>query len=183
MTTQEVLRNALKEQFRAAIAMLTNCVEICPDDLWTTPNFEIDDGDRTIYRAFWRIAFHGVYFTHLYMGQSVADFRPWPGRRKGYFEGMWHEPWDIEPFEFPRDADPVTKAELLDYIAYVDGLIDANFDRLNLETSDSGVPWYPSLNKLSHELLTLRHLQGHIGQLSELLMARGLDPKWISRVP
>lgn len=177
-----LVRHALKEQFHAAIAMLFDCVEICPDGLWTSPNPEIDDEDRIIYRPYWRIAFHGIYFTHLYMGQSVKDFQPWPNRRKNYFEELWHEPWELEPFELPKDVEPLTKAEMLDYIAYVDGLIDPTFDKMDLEASDSGVPWYPSVTKLSHELLTLRHLQGHIGQLSELLLARDLDPNWISRV-
>lgn len=37
------------------------------------------------------------------------------------------------------------------------------------------------MSKLSHELMNLRHTQGHVGQLSELLMARGIDTDWISK--
>jgi hypothetical protein len=94
---------------------------------------------------------------------------------------MWHAPWEIEPFEFPEDADPITKKELLDYIAYVDGILDGTIDNLDLDSEESGIPWYKNFGKLSHEMLTLRHLQGHVGQLSELLMARGIDTDWISR--
>jgi hypothetical protein len=177
------VREALREQFRASLAMLGDCVERCPDGLWTTPNPAWDDGDRMIYRPFWRIAFHAVYFTHLYMGQTVDDFEPWPGRRPDYFEAMWRVPWEIEPFEFPEDADPVSKGELLAYIEHVDRLVGPTFDQLDLDSPDSGIPWYKNFGKLSHELLTLRHLQGHVGQLSELLLARGIDSEWISRVP
>ena len=37
------------------------------------------------------------------------------------------------------------------------------------------------MSKLSHELMNLRHTQGHVGQLSELLMARGIDTDWTSK--
>ena len=175
------IKDALKEQYHASLAMLVDCIEKCPDDLWTSPSRKDQDGDRYCIRSFWRIAFHGIYFTHLYFGQSVDAFQPWPGRRKDYFEGMWHEPWEIEPFEFPEDADPTTKRELLDYIAYVDGILDSTIDNLDLDSEESGIPWYKNFGKLSHELLTLRHLQGHVGQLSELLLAREIDTDWISR--
>lgn len=175
------IKDALKEQYRASLAMLVDCVEKCPHDLWTDPSRCDQDGDRTCTRSFWRIAFHGVYFTHLYFGQSVDDFKPWPGRRRGYFEGMWQAPWETEPFEFTENAEPITKRELLDYIAYVDSILDETIDGLDLESSQSGIPWYKDFPKLSHELLTLRHLQGHVGQLSEILMAREIDTDWISR--
>ncbi len=37
------------------------------------------------------------------------------------------------------------------------------------------------MSKLSHQLMNLRHRQGHIGQLSELLMARGIDTDWVAK--
>lgn len=175
-------RDALKEQYHAAFAMLADVVHKCPDELRTTPNPRVDDGDRIIFRPYWRIVFHAVYFTQLYVGQTVDDFQPWPDRRRDSFEDLWHAPWEVEPFELPEDADPWSKAEMLGYLAYVDGLIDPIVDALDLDSPESGIPWYKDFPKLSHELLTLRHLQGHIGQLSELLMERGLDPEWISRV-
>lgn len=180
------IKDALKEQYHAALAMLVDCVEKCPNDLWTTPSrkdVDPDEPTRHCIRSFWRIAFHGVYFTHLYLGQNEDAFQPWPGRRQGYFDGMWQKPWDTEPFEFPEDAEPISKKELLDYIAYLDGILDDTIDNLNLESEESGIPWYKNFGKLSHELLTLRHLQGHVGQLSELLMARGIDTDWFSRAP
>lgn len=172
------LKAALKEQFHAGLVMLAQCVERCPGGLWTTPNPKVDDGDRVIFRPFWRIAFHAAYFTHLYLGQGEDAFQPWPGRRPDYFEGMWHKPWDIEPYEFPEQAEPATPQEVLDYIAYLDSIVDPTVDGLDLDSPDSGFPWYPNTAKLSHELMTLRHLQGHVGQLSELLLARGIDVEW-----
>jgi hypothetical protein len=166
-----ILRQALKEQYHAALAMLTDCVEKCPDDQWTAGNPQ---------RPFWRIALHAVYFTHLYLGQNEAAYQPWPGKPEVRPEPD-QEPWGVEPYDLPEDFEPYTKEQLLDYIAFVDSLIDPTVDTLDLETQDTGISWYKSMGKLSHELLSLRHLQGHVGQLSELLMARGIDTDWISR--
>jgi hypothetical protein len=57
------LRAALKEQYHAGLAMLAECVEKCPDDLWTS---------GTHPRTFWRIAFHAAFFTHNYLVQDEA---------------------------------------------------------------------------------------------------------------
>jgi hypothetical protein len=175
------VRHALKEQYRAGLAMLAECVQKCPDDLWTTPSTPNDDGDRIIYRSFWRIAFHTAYFTHLYLGQNDDAFEPWPGRKQGYYDEMWQKPWDIEPYEFPEDAQVTSKQEILDYISFVDSLIDPTVSQLDLDSPESGFAWYKKIGKLSHELMNLRHLQGHVGQLSELLMTRGVETGWVSR--
>ena len=73
------LKLALKEQYHAALAMLADCVEKCTDDLWTTPSRKDVDPDhpnRFCVRSFWRIAFHGIFFTHLYLAQNedVKEF-------------------------------------------------------------------------------------------------------------
>ncbi len=52
---------------------------------------------------------------------------------------------------------------------------------MDLDSDSTGFSWYPNMTKLSHELMNLRHIQGHVGQLSELLMARGIDVNWIGR--
>jgi len=150
--------------------MLRQCVNNCPDDMWTS---------GTHPRTYWRIAFHTVYFTHLYLGQNEAAFQPWPGRRDEY-PGMWQAPWDLEPYELPEEATPYPRSEILEYIDFVDRLIDPTVDSLDLDTAESGFSWYKKIGKLSHEIMTVRHLQGHIGQLSELLMARGIDIEWES---
>ena len=160
--------------------MLRDCIEKCPDDLWTTPSPRVDDDDRTIFRSFWRIAFHTVYFTHLYLGQSEEAFQPWPDRDPEYFGEMWGPPWYLEPFEFPEDAEPISRQNLTAYLNYVDSIIDTTIEALDLDTQASGFHWYKDISKLSHELLNLRHLQGHVGQLSELLMARDIQTGWIS---
>lgn len=166
------MREALKEQYHAGLAMLAECVEKCPEGLWL-------EGEHP--RTFWRIAFHTTFFAHLYLGQNEAAFRPWPGRRDGIHQRLWLEPWDVEPYELPQGDDIYCKNEMLDYIRYVDGLINPTVEDLDLGSDETGFSWYPSMSKLSHQLMSLRHVQGHVGQLSELLMAKGIDIDWIGR--
>lgn len=172
------LRQAIKENYHKALAMLAECVQKCPADLWTSPAPRVDDENRFVIRSFWRIAFHAVYFTHLYLGQNEGSFQAWPGAKGGDHEGMWHAPWNVEPYELPEDAEVHTQEEMLDYIKFVDSLVAPTVDQLDLDTSESGFPWYPRTTKIGHQLLNLRHIQGHVGQLSELLWMRGIETDW-----
>ncbi len=182
------VRHALKEQYLGGLKMLAQCVERCPQDLWIDPNWPIVPGEhREGLRAFWRIAFHDIYFTHLYLGQGIDAFQP-PSAESGVgsrsdFDAMWRAPWDLEPYDLPQGTEPCRQSEMLEYIAYVHGLIDATVDDLDLDTEESGFPWYKRISKLSHQMMNLRHLQGHVGQLSELLMKRGIDIDWTARSP
>lgn len=166
------LRDALKEQYHAGMAMLTECVHKCPDDTWPSGKHP---------RAFWRIVFHAVFYTHLYAGKNESALKSWPGRKEGIHPGLWEDPSRVEPYELPEVAPIYGKSEMLDYIRYVDSQLDALLDEVDFDSDDSGIPWYPNIGKLSHELMNLRHLQGHVGQLSELLMARGIDTDWVAK--
>lgn len=166
-----LLRQALTEQYHAALAMLAECVEKCPDDLWTAGSHP---------RTFWRVAFHAAYFTHLYLGQSEDVYQPWPGRPEGCPE-LWQKPWSVEPYELPEDFAPYTQIQVRDYLSFIASLLDPTVDTLDLEAQETGIPWYQNMSKLSHQLLNLRHLQGHAGQLSDRLMARGIETDWISK--
>lgn len=157
------VRQALKGQYHAALAMLKQCIERCPDDLWTA-------GDRP--RSFWRTAYHALFFTHLYLQPSEADFVPWELHRDGY--------QDIWPDEWPDDKRPVpySKDELLQYWSQCDGMVDPVVDKLDLDSPTTGFHWY-DMPKLDHQIMNIRHIQGHVGQLSELLMAAGVDTDWV----
>lgn len=166
------MREALKEQYHGGLAMLAECVEKCPEGMWL-------DGEHP--RTFWRIAFHAAFFTHLYLGQNEEAFRPWPGRREGIHPGLWHRPQDVEPYELPEGVEIYQRNEMHDYIRFIDGLIDPTVDHLDLDADETGFSWYSNMSKLSHQLMNLRHIQGHVGQLSELLMTRGIDTDWVAR--
>jgi hypothetical protein len=171
------LRHALKEQYHAGLAMLAECVQKCPENRWL-------EGEHP--RTFWRIAWHAAYFTHNYLVQNEAAFNgsvvDWPlAVRTTLGVSGTQKAIDVEPYELPEGVCPLTRRQVQDYIAYVRGLVDPTVDQLDLDSEETGFSWYQDMSKLSHSLMNLRHLQGHVGQLSERLMARGIDTDWVGR--
>jgi len=157
------IKKALQGQYHAAFRMLRECVELCPDELWTAGKGS---------RQYWRIVNHAAFFGHLYMCQNEAAFTPWSKQTEAGND-LWEGAL--------TQMEPYTKEELLSYIDEVRSIIDPTIDALDLDTEDPGFPWYKNINKLEHEILSIRHVQGHVGQLSELLMAAGIDSSWIAR--
>jgi len=156
--------------------MLAECVQKCPEDLWLA-------GEHP--RPYWRIAWHTLYFSHNYLVQTAEDFEAsvpdWPKVvRSRIGVGGTQKAIDVEPYELPEGVAPLSRSDMLNYLAYIRGLVDESIDRLDLACPETGFPWYPNMTKLSHELMNLRHIQGHVGQLSELLMARGIDIEWVA---
>jgi hypothetical protein len=120
------VQSALKGQYHAALAMLKQTIEKCPDDLWTS------QGQSP---AFWRVAYHTLFYTHLYLQPDEKAFRAWdhaarnisswalcPGRRTanrrsasptqsprssntGSFAIPWSMPPSIDSTSTPRSAD------------------------------------------------------------------------------
>ncbi len=161
MTTDDVKR-AIKLQYHAALAMLGETIRLCPEHLWTHGNHP---------RQFWRLAYHGVYYAHLYMERHVDDFVPWVLDR----DDVAH--LDDEPL----DPVPYTKAEILEYWQQVVDSVDAKIDAMDLDSQESGFYWYKNFPKLDHVLLSFRHIQEHAGQLSDRIMEAGIGTHWVSR--
>ena len=155
------IRESLKGQYHAALAMLRECVAKCPEDLWLA---------GTHPRNTWRIAYHATYFTHLYLGTDQKSFVKWK-KGKVRTADLWGK---------PPIAPPFTRDEILEYIDLVVSLVDSSLDAMDLSANPCGFSYYPTLPKLDHQILNIRHLGGHVGQLSELLMARGIYVTWVT---
>ena len=65
------LAESLKSQYRASLAMLREAIEKCPDTLWARES----DLNKT-----WQVAYHALYFVHLYAQPTLEDFVPWSGQ-------------------------------------------------------------------------------------------------------
>jgi len=163
------LKRALVGQFRAGLAMLRECVERCPDDLWESV---VDKPPRT----FWRIAYHAAFYTEFYLGQEHTGFEAW---EKHVNHAIMTFAEEVE--ELPPEGTLYSQSELVEYIDLLSDRMSEIVERLDLDSPESGFPWYPNFAKLDHVLLTLRHLGVHVGQLQELLFGRGIEPAWISR--
>ena len=108
------LKPILKSQYHAALAMLRDAVEKCPDDLWTATGH---------LSAFWQVAYHTVFFTHLYLHRDEASFEPWAGhqRRVQHQDGLTGRA-DPES-ALPQLPDPYSKAEVLSYWQVCDDMV------------------------------------------------------------
>jgi DinB superfamily len=158
-------KSALKQQYHASLAMLRQAIDRCPDELWAK---------RDHPRDYWRIAYHALFYTDLYLCQGEADFARWELHRDNN-EQLWAKPW--KPGAGPV---PYTKDEILSYCDQVIARVDDAVEHLDLESTESGYSWY-TMPKFEHQLVNLRHLHQHAGQLSELLMAVGVETDWFAR--
>ena len=155
------IRAALKSQYHAAFAMLRGAIENCTDEEWLA-------GEHP--RNFWRIVTHTIFYGHLYLMQTEADFVPWPKNRQTAKDLYGEQPI----------LEPHSKAELLEYLSLIDGMVDEQVDRLDLDTQDCGFSWY-SMPKLDHQIVNIRHIQEHAGQLRERLFERDADLRWVGK--
>ncbi len=156
----EALRSALKSQYHASLAMLRTAIRACPEDLWSS-----SDGHANRY---WRIAYHTLYYTHLYLQPNNRVFRPWEYHQRGIQHmDRWRKTWR-----------PYTKAEVLAYWRICDSMVDGAVDSLDLNAPQSGFSWY-AIPKLEHQIVNIRHIQYHQAQLADRLrVATGAGIGW-----
>lgn len=164
------LRAVLKSQLHAGLAMLREAVELCPDELW--------EDDRPT-NAFWQVAYHTLYFTHLYLQPDVTAFRPWEGHQADvqHPDGI---PGPADPGSaLPLIPEPYSRDQALAYGRALDATVDTCIDALDLQRADCGFPWY-RMSKLEHQLVNLRHLQHHAAQLADRLRAaEHVGVRWV----
>jgi hypothetical protein len=160
------IKAALKGQYHAALAMLRQAIDLCPDDLWLS--------ERHVNRT-WRVACHAVFYGHLYLMPSEADFVPWEDHREEV-QFLGRLPWP--PHDLPKPCEPYARTDVLRYLDHVDALVDPTLDGMDLGAAESGFWWY-RMPKLHHLLLSIRHVQHHAGQLAERLRVEaGLGLDW-----
>lgn len=159
------VRVALRSQYHAALAMLKQAIERCPEGLWAGDSYPV---------PFWRVAYHTLYYTHLYLQQREETFVPWEHHRAEYHD--LPRPTD----RVPTIADPYTKAQLLEYWRFCDALVNTAMQVLDLDAEDCGISWHKGMPKLEHQLHNLRHVQHHAALLAgRLRLADGTEVRWV----
>jgi hypothetical protein len=164
------LRTALKSQYHAALGMLRQTIEQCPDDLWLSTEPK---------NAYWQVAYHALFFTHVYLLPDEAAFRPWAGH-----QGDVQHPDGIagradSSSSLPLLPKPYTKSEVLAYWSICDAMVDSALDTLDLDSPNSGFRWY-DMPKLEHQIVNIRHIQHHTAQLADRLrFATDAGTRWI----
>ena len=156
------LYGTIQSQYQAALEMLRQAIAACPESLWNAA------GEQS---HFYRVAYHALFYTHLYLQPTIADFVPWEGHKHG-----------AESVGSGQAADTAAQFSKEDLLAYHELCVDQVRSRvpaLDLESA-SGFEWLP-FDKLELQFYNIRHLQHHTGQLCDRLRTGAdLGVDWVS---
>jgi hypothetical protein len=159
---EAIFRAALWQQFGAAIDMLENALDACPEDVWS---------DRSRQPQYWYLVFHTLFWLDLYLS-SREGFAP-------------PAPYGLEELDpagvFPERV--YSKTELRAYLAHGREECRATIAALTDETAREprvfGSVQGPLLEIL---LYSMRHVQHHAAQLNLILrQATDSAPDWVGK--
>jgi hypothetical protein len=158
----ETWRAILWQQFGAAIDMLGNTMEACPDELWS---------DRSQQPEFWYVAYHTLFWLDLYLHGSVEGFVP-------------PAPFTLDELDAEGllPERPYTKEELRAYLAHGRAKCRATIEALTEETARRHHPFrWGDPTGVELLLYNMRHVQHHAGQLN-LILRQKTDsaPRWVA---
>jgi hypothetical protein len=170
ITNSEPLRSVLKSQYHAALAMLHETLERCPDDVWSSTEHK---------NSFWQVAYHTLFFAHLYLQPNEAAFQPWE-HHQGPVQNEDGIAGPPDPNStLPLIPEPYSRTDVLSYWKFCDDLVDVAVDALNLADPSSGFSWY-QVSKFEHQIINIRHIQHHTAQLADRLRsAADVGIKWV----
>lgn len=174
-----VWQQGLWEQFGAAIQMLRNALEACPEEMW---HYRVAPEYPEVFYVgeFWYVGYHTLFWLDLYLTGKEEDFLAPAELRSGQADPAFEAVLDKV---YSRPIRAYSKQELLWYLDYcyekcrtkIEGLTEAN----------AGEPlavWLP-VGEFELLLYNMRHVQEHAAQLALVLGERlpgVLD--WVARV-
>jgi hypothetical protein len=157
------VKNIVWHQFGAAVDMLENAINACPDALW---------GNKIDFPEFWYIAFHALFYLDLYLSETDKGFIPPP-------------PFTTDEMD-ERGLLPdriYTKQELVKYLAHGREKCRSVIISMTEEQAARrcGFDWL-ELSVAELLLYNMRHIQHHAAQLNLMLSrATGSAPRWVRR--
>ena len=152
------MQQLLISQYGAALKMLGQIIRLCPETLWTA-------GQQ---HPFWKTVYHALHFTNFYLSENEHSFSPW----------QLHEPGN---HRFEHKGGPVySKEELLQLLHQTEQSLAGRLDLQDMQ-APSGFEWLP-MNKAELHLYNIRHIQHHVGQLTERLHVAGITGiEWVGK--
>jgi hypothetical protein len=152
------IQDSLKSQYHASLEMLKQAVLKCPDALWEDPTYK---------NEFWNIAYHTLFYVHLYLSPSEKGFIPWAKNKPGYSD-------------LTKGKEPYSKEEVLAYAAIVTEQVEQQVSTLDPDAASEF--WWLPFSKLELQLYNIRHLQQHVGELCERLgVTADIDVEWVGK--
>lgn len=156
----------VSSQIRAALKMLRSAIEACPEPLW---NRETD------HNPFWVLAYHTLYFAHLYLSPSEDAFEPWNHEVRGH-KGYGNA--DLGDWTKLTPGDVFSKLDVLAYCDHIDERVSELVESTPFD-APSGFHWL-RFSKGEAHLYNLRHIQHHAGQLIDRLRQEAsIGSKWV----
>jgi hypothetical protein len=164
-----VWKTSLLTQFGAAIDMLENALNKCPDELWEKALWE-DDTMPEGSSAFWNIAYHTLFWLDLYLSGTVDGFAP-------------PVPFTLDELEVGKVTRVFTRTELQNYLVY---------DRKKCQVTISGLTdeeakkicrfGWGELPYMALLFDNMRHVQEHAAQLNMFLGQNARLPShWVAK--
>jgi len=164
------IRAALRSQYHAAVKTLRDVIEKCPGGMWN------DTADSSA--PFWRVAYHTLFFTHLYLQPNEESFKPWARHRE---EAQYISSVPRANHRPPKPCEPFTREDLLNYCDECEGMVDACVAALDLSAPQCGFPWY-KMPTLEHQIVNIRHIQHHAAILAaRLRRSAGIAINWVGK--
>ena len=159
----DLWKAALWQQFGAAIDMLGNAIDACPEELWN---------DRSRNPEFWYLTYHTLFYLDLSLSGSVEGFAP-------------PEPFNLDELD-PAGVlpeRPYTQEELRGYLRHGRRKCRETIEALTDETARRRAHFdWIDLSFAEMLLYNLRHVQHHAAQLN-LILRQTVDaaPRWVGR--
>jgi DinB superfamily len=155
--------SALWSQFGAAISMLENAIDACPEEVWA---------DSEQQPAYWYLVYHTLFFLDYYLADAPEEFAPPP-----MFARDELDPAGVMP------ERRFTREEMRAYLA--DGRRRCRERVAGMDEEGARAPCgFPGkeMSRFELHIYNLRHVQHHAAQLNLILRQRTDGaPRWVSR--
>jgi hypothetical protein len=148
----QTLKDLTTNQFEAALSTLNACIDKCPDSAWNGP---------VVNLKFCQAAFHTLFYTDYYLGQTDEDFR-----QEAFHRENAHVFLDYEELEPRAPVHVYERAWIKAYLRYC---LERCRDVVSAETVESltAKTKFPrkDFSRAEMHVYNIRHLQHHSAQL------------------
>ena len=155
-------------QFGAAIDMLDNAIQACPDDLWQARLFPDEIPE---FAEFWYVAYHTLFWLDFYLSEAAEGFAP-------------PAPFTLSEFDAGLLPERVyTKEELREYLVYGRTKCQTRIESITDFMAPQRIrsDWH-EMSVAEMLIYNLCHVQEHAAQLSLFLGQKvGSAPGWVSK--
>jgi hypothetical protein len=158
------MKKVIVSQYKASLNMLKEVIMKCPAGLWENNEYE---------NEYWRIVYHTLFYTALYLSPRPEEFKPWKEHKADY-NNLGTRTYDNRPIVMD---EVYTKSGILEYLRSIFNNCRDSVNNTSLD-EQSGFGWLP-MSKLELHFYNIRHIQHHNGQLIERLHQNGIKGiKW-----